>query len=129
MASPSATTSAYFCSMSNRLASMTAGVRSATASRTTMQRMSRMNASVTVARTQPLTLVPQTSNVSMASTPRNTSKSVRKNRLGRDLGDDRRAFAAVDLDSALGMVALLVAPQTGRRTIAGNQALGVEHGQ
>src|SRR4029077_5543215 len=50
-------------------------------------------------------------------------------RLGRDLGDDRRAFAAVDLDSALGMVALLVAPQTGRRTIAGNQALGVEHGQ
>jgi len=30
--------------------------------------MSRMNASVTVARTQPLTLVPQTSNVSTAST-------------------------------------------------------------
>ena len=57
MASPSGTTSAYFWSMSNRLASMTAGVRSATASRTTMQRMSRMNASVTVARTQPLTLV------------------------------------------------------------------------
>jgi hypothetical protein len=31
-----------------------------------MQRMSRMNASVTVARTQPLTLVPQTNKVSMA---------------------------------------------------------------
>src|SRR6476659_11298565 len=48
-------------------------------------------------------------------------------RLGRDLGDDRRAFAAVDLDSALGMVALLVAPQTGRRAIAVNYALGVDH--
>src|SRR6185312_14635402 len=50
-------------------------------------------------------------------------------RLGRDLGDDRRALAAVDLDATLGVVALLVPPQTGRRAIAGNQALGVEHRQ
>lgn len=49
-----------------------------------MQRMSRMKPSVTVARTQPLTLVPHTRSVSMRIELRKTSKSVRKKTLGID---------------------------------------------
>src|SRR5262249_13422304 len=50
-------------------------------------------------------------------------------RLGRHLGNDRRALAAVDLEPAPGVVALLVAPQSGGRADGRNQALGVEHRQ
>ena len=87
-----------------------------------MQRMSRMKASVTVARTQPLTLVPQQSSVSMRCAPGKRPRGGTENcarppfadqpiaRLRRKLGNDLRAAAAFDLDAALGMEFLLEAP-------------------
>ena len=75
-----------FLVKSNRFASMTAGVRSATPSRTSMQRMSRMKPSVTVARTQPLALVPETMSVSMRSELKNS-----------EIGAERRARAHLQM--------------------------------
>src|SRR5262245_18618425 len=110
--SESDTTSAYFCWRSKRFASMTAGVRSATHSRITMQRMSRMKH-----------LQVGSKEGSWPPLPNHAVTGPRRKFL-----DDRGAAAPLDLDAALGMEALLEAPKTRCGAIGRHEPLCVDDG-